>query len=182
MGQDHPPGLGEPLQRPACVGGTGGGKTDGLEAGLLLGVPFVTAVGGAAVAEYGTDLRPGEDGRQVVWHHIPDAAVRRSGNGAASYDVPEGNVVALEHGGFFRDGPRRFDAQHGGQYLPEAVLGMVIKVLSLPGFHRGKGAENENTGIPVKQRRKRMHLQSRLFIPLTALRGQSSSIRWKAFL
>ena len=83
----------ELLEFHGAVGGGGGGKFHGLQAGRFFAVFFVELVGCGACAEYAVDFRFGEDRCDVVWYNIFDASVACTNDCATVENVPQRNVM-----------------------------------------------------------------------------------------
>ena len=71
-------------------------------------------------------------------------------------DIPLDNAILKEQLFFLRNRLWNLPAGESRQKFPEAVLRMAVIKLLLPGFHRGKGPENQNPGIFVINRLKCM--------------------------
>lgn len=74
----------------------------------------------------------------------------------AGNHIPDGNAILKEQLFFLRNRLWNLPAGESRQEFPEAVLRMAVIKLLLPGFHRGKGPENQNPGIFVINRLKCM--------------------------
>ena len=71
-----------------AVGGGGGGKLYGFDAGCFFAVLFVEFVGGGACAKNALDFRFGEERCNVVGNYVFDARVACANDGATVKNVP----------------------------------------------------------------------------------------------
>ncbi len=110
----------------------------GVDARDRIGVAFVEAVGGGAVAKNAGYLTALQNGVQRIWHDIPDGAVRGADNFTRCDDIPKRKAVGENQLCFFLNILRDRRMAKRCHKRPKAVLGMPIEKLRLSGFHRGE--------------------------------------------
>lgn len=150
--ENLPPLVGQPLEAAGGVCRTCRGKRHGGTAYSRLDLLDVERMRGFPVGENPADAASGEQGRDVVWLRAADAAVGRTGDFAASDDVPDRDVMREQKALLFFRAFRLIAAEYGGQHAPETVLRMPVKKVGFSGFDRRKAAQNQDAGRFVPDR------------------------------
>ena len=78
---------------------------------------------------------------------VADGGVEAALALAAADGVPEGDVVAQQHGEFFLVGGGQFLTEQVGHHRPEAVLGMGVVLLRFERLDAGHGAEDQRAAV-----------------------------------
>lgn len=88
-----------------------------------------------------------QERRKVIALFVADGGVEAALALAAADGVPEGNVVAQQHGEPFLIGGGQCFAEQMGHHRPEAVLGMGVVLLRFERLDAGHGAEDQRAAV-----------------------------------
>ena len=92
-------------------------------------------MGFASVRVDRPNVRGGQDPRQVIRLHVPDAGIGRARNLTAGDHIPHRDMVRKQHGLLLRNPLRLLTSKHLCQDTPETVLLMSVEKLLFSRFH-----------------------------------------------
>ena len=149
---DHTPCFDKTFKTPCGIGRAGGGEHDGFAQQRRVNITLIAVKGLFSVTEDRGDRRGVQDYGKVVRHDVANRAVRTPLDRAPADAVPERNMIAFQKSTLFGNGTGRLVVKNSCRHAPETVLRVPVKEHLLPGFDRGKAAEDEDMRIrPIKR-------------------------------